>query len=130
MGFPVTWLNRQELLEALRSPSLDERLVVTPLLDPDTQVGAASIDLRLGTDFLYLRRTASPGLDPQTLRSAEDAQKLYDRLEIPFGDGVWLHPEQFLLGSTLEFIRMPRSLTGTLVGRSSWARLGLIVETA
>ena len=119
-------LGRSELLERLRA-DLPNRLVVTPLLD-ERQLGPASIDLRLGTDFLVLRRTERAGFDPREVEP--DAPRLHDRFVVPLGDGLWLHPGQFLLGSTLEFVRLPPDLAGFLTGRSSWARLGLIVETA
>jgi len=41
-----------------------------------------------------------------------------------------LHPNQFVLGGTIEYIKMPLDLMGYLVGRSSWGRMGLIVATA
>jgi dCTP deaminase len=119
-------LARSELIERLRA-DLPNRLVITPLLD-ERQLGPASIDLRLGTDFLVLRRTERAGFDPQKVDV--DAPQLHDRFVVPLGQGLWLHPDQFLLGSTLEFVRVPADLAGFLTGRSSWARLGLIVETA
>jgi dCTP deaminase len=124
----VTLLNYEDLQRALSAP-LDERLVVTPLLDL-RQVGPASIDLRLGTDFLILRRTERAGLDPRASSVGAGLEPIHDRLSVPLGDSLWLHPSQFLLGSTLEFVRLPNSLAGFLLGRSSWARLGLVVETA
>lgn len=120
-------LARSELLQRLRA-DLPGRLVVTPLLD-ERQLGPASIDLRLGTDFLVLRRTERSGFDPRDVEP-DAPQQLHDRFVVPLGEGLWLHPGQFLLGSTLEFVRLPPDLAGFLTGRSSWARLGLIVETA
>lgn len=122
----MTVLARSELLQRLKA-DLPNRLVVTPLLD-ERQLGPASIDLRLGTDFLVLRRTERAGFDPKDVRA--DGSELHDRFVVPLGEGLWLHPGQFLLGSTLEFVRLPPTLAGFLTGRSSWARLGLVVETA
>jgi dCTP deaminase len=118
-------LTNQELKKAMELP-LKDRLVVTPLLD-DQQIGPASIDLRLGTEFLLLKKTESAGLD---VESIPVETMLHDRVSVPWGEGFWLHPSQFVLGSTLEFIRLPSNLAGLLLGRSSWARLGLVVETA
>lgn len=105
---------------------LKDRLVVTPLLDEE-QIGPASIDLRLGTEFLLLKKTESAGLD---VKSVPLDTSLHDRVSVPWGEGLWLHPSQFVLGSTLEFVRLPADLAALLLGRSSWARLGLVVETA
>lgn len=125
----MTLLHHQALRSALSEQNLDNRLVVTPLLSPRKQIGPASIDLRLGTRFLLLRRTLDSGLDPGRKPQAamEHGQ---ERARVQLGDFLWLHPGQFILGSTLEFIRMPRHLGAYVLGRSSWGRVGLIVATA
>lgn len=124
----MTALSHQELLAALRMQPLRDRLVVAPMLD-DAQVGPASIDLRLGTEFIETHRMRQGLLDPfesdpQSIREADE------RVVVPLGDHLMLHPGQFVLGSTLEFVRMPPNMVGQVLGRSSWARLGLIVATA
>jgi dCTP deaminase len=124
-------LLRKEDLESAMAPTtpMTTRLVVTPLLDPDVQIGPASIDLRLGSDFLLTRRVEGAGIDPAiaNLQAIEDTQ---EHTTVPLGKPFWLHPQQFALGATLEFIRMPAHLGAYVVGRSSWGRIGLIVATA
>jgi dCTP deaminase len=124
----VTLLHREALTVALDHPELESRLIVTPLLDRK-QVGPASVDLRLGTEFLLLRRTLEAGLDPGGKPQAV-IEKSQERERVPLGQSLWLHPRQFVLGTTLEFIRMPRNLGAYVLGRSSWGRVGLIVATA
>lgn len=53
-------------------------------------------------------------------------------LAVPGGNGLpyVLRPGQFLLGSTLEVVRMPRDISGQVKGKSTWARKGLMVECA
>jgi dCTP deaminase len=41
-----------------------------------------------------------------------------------------LHPNEFVLAATLEWIRMPKRLAGYVTGKSSWGRRGLVIETA
>lgn len=41
-----------------------------------------------------------------------------------------LRPGEFLLGSTLEVVRLPRDLAAQVKGKSTWARRGLMVECA
>lgn len=41
-----------------------------------------------------------------------------------------LHPHQFLLASTLEYISLPFDYFGLVLGRSTWGRLGLNIATA
>lgn len=125
----MTLLRKEDLKSALAQPDLDRRLIVTPLLAEQKQLGPASIDLRLGTRFLFLRRVLDSGLDPgRKSQAAMDAGQ--ERARVPLGESLWLHPGQFVLGATLEFIRMPPHLGAYVVGRSSWGRVGLIVATA
>jgi dCTP deaminase len=125
----MTLLKHEALKDAIEADDLESRLVIMPLLDRDRQIGPASVDVRLGTDFCLLRRTEGPGIDP-----AEELDPLLtrseERVSVPFGAPLWLHPGQFVLGATLEFLRFPSHLGGYLVGRSSWGRVGLLIATA
>ena len=107
---------------ALNHDDADQQLVVSPMLDAE-QIGPASIDLRLGTEFMEVQRTKQGVLDPF---SGQDEQ----RFNVAFGNQLIIHPGQFLLGSTLEYLRVPRQLAGQVLNRSSWARNGLLVATA
>jgi dCTP deaminase len=49
---------------------------------------------------------------------------------VPFGDRYILHPGQFILGITFEWLKFPSDLAGFVTGKSSWGRRGLIIETA
>ena len=127
-GHDMTLLRYEDLMDSLASSELSERLVVTPLLD-EKQVGPASIDLRLGSEFIEIRRREETLMDPFS-DPPTPTQKREERVVVPLGEFLVLHPGQFVLGSTLEFIRMPAHLGGQVLSRSSWARQGLIVATA
>jgi len=45
-------------------------------------------------------------------------------------DGFIIHPQEFLLGATVEKITLPNDIAAKLEGRSSLGRLGLIVHAA
>lgn len=120
--------------------------------------GSASVDLRLGTWFLALRQTTTSLLEPnepsnisRRLRRAGKHlavdEEVVDRLvslvkpeardnrlarsyHIRFGEDFILHPRNFVLGATLEWLRFPSNLGGYVTGRSSWGRRGLIIATA
>lgn len=124
----MTLLKHEDLLAAIKDRPLPTRLIVTPRLD-DRQVGEASIDLRLGTEFLVLRRTQNAGLDP-TEHSQADIDQMQERIVVPYGKDIWLHPGHFMLAATLEYLRLPDDLGAYVLGRSSWGRVGLIVATA
>jgi dCTP deaminase len=123
-------LSHHEDLEALiDNEDLTERLVIMPLLDRDVQVGPASLDLRLGTEFRVLRRTEESGLDAGD-QPEPAAERMQELVRVEIGHPLWLHPGQFILGSTLEFLRLPRNVGAYVLGRSSWGRIGLLVATA
>lgn len=110
------------------------RLIVRPLLDEVGQVkaGQASVDVRLGFEFCLVTASAHGSISEfgpagNTLESFEG---LYHRQYVPFGSQLVIHPHQFALAQTLEYIRLPSDLMAYVVGRSTWGRLGLIVATA
>lgn len=122
-------LLREQILSAMDESDRAKKLVITPMLDREKQVGPGSVDLRLGTEFLEVSRRDSQGIDPfdtATRSPAKDDASSY----VPLGDRFIMHPGQFVLGATLEFLVMPNTMTGQVLSRSSWGRLGLLVATA
>lgn len=108
-----------------------DRIVVTPLLIPEDQFGTVEIDLRLGRQFLLFREHLQSKLSLWNFRENEEhLSKYQEEIVIPFNDGIVLHPGSFLIGSTLEYVALPCDLEAQVEGRSSWARLGLIIATA
>ncbi|SRR6266849_1174111 len=129
-------LKADELASWIENPPDDpqERFFVrpTPDLTHLRDSGAASMDLRLGTWFVTLPRTRFTHLDVlDELDPADaDAAKLAKMHYVPFHKRFILHPKDFVLGVTLEWLRLPNKLAGYVVGRSSWGRRGLIIVTA
>lgn len=127
----MTALLREELVAAMSRQAINDRLVVTPLLDEVQQVGPGTIDLRLGTEFIEILRRSEAVIDPlaqSQMRAVGEGGE--EAAFVPLGEHFVLHPGQFVLGSTLEFIRLPSDISGQVLSRSSWGRLGLIVATA
>ena len=111
----------------------NDPLVVTP--KPDTSEMkkklAASVDLRLGTWFLTKKARSHPVLDIYDTKKVAPAEKsVTESYYIPFGKKFILHPRNFVLAVTLEWIRLPLDLAGMVTGKSSWGRRGLVIETA
>lgn len=130
----VTALSGKKIRARLEESDPDKRLVVSPLLEPAEQLkdDQASIDIRLGFEFATISASAHGLIDAleDPVRSEAIISRLYDKHYVPLGDSFIIHPHQFILGCTLEYIRLPYDLMSYVVGRSTWGRLGLIVATA
>lgn len=123
-------LNERQILERMMDPDLERRIVITPLIKPEEQFGPTSVDLRLGTDFQVMQRTNLTHLDlvkdPADLQ--QDIQKYMKHVKVKPTEPFVLHPGEFALASTLEFVRIPLDLAARLEGRSTWGRLGLQIH--
>jgi len=111
----------------------DDPLVITPMLNLDElkNSGAASVDIRLGCWFLTCRQSRTNVIDVYKKGATiPNESKLTKSYYVPFGEGFVLHPKTFVLGVTLEWIRLPADKAAYVVGRSSWGRHGLIIATA
>jgi len=85
------------------------------------------LDLHLGSWFATFRETEIPEL-PISKKTVEE--KVTRSAFVPLGRSLVLHPGQFLLGTTLEWVRLPNDLAAHVVGKSSWGRRGLVIATA
>ena len=127
-------LGKNEILRRL-TPGQSEididRIIVTPLLDPDDQIGRVEIDLRLGYQFIIFKEHFQGSLNPYRLQTYEnEIEKYQEEVVIPHGEKIVLHPGRFIVGSTLEYVALPADIEAQVEGRSSWARLGLTIATA
>jgi dCTP deaminase len=98
-------------------------LVIEPLEDPDMQIRSAGVDIRLGNEFRLFKVSATPYID---IRNKPENYTELVRVEDekPF----IIHPGEFVLGSVKEYIRMPDDLMGSVDGRSSLGRLGVVIH--
>ncbi len=102
-------------------------IIPQPDIEELRRRGGASIDLRLGRWFLTVRQSSAPVIELDDEQHTPIGQKSYF---VPFEEKFYLHPGRFVLGITLEWIRLPERICGYVTGRSSWGRRGLIIETA
>jgi len=86
-------------------------------------VQPASVDLRLGGSFRVFhnhRATAIDLLNPP--------ENLTEEVTVPDGETFVIHPGEFCLGRTLEWVELPDDIVARIEGKSSLGRLGLIVH--
>jgi len=107
-------------------------LKITPMISGRDQIGANTVDLRLGTEFIVREVSGFTHLDPVELRDRTRAEidRMYRRIKrLSPTDPFVLHPGQFALGSTLEYVQLPFHIGAVLEGRSRLAREGLNVHS-
>lgn len=127
-------LGKKEILKRLdpiQSEMDKNRIVITPLLDPEDQIGRVEVDLRLGYQFIIFKEHFQGTLNPKNLSSYEsEISKYQEEVIIAHKKSIVLHPGRFIVGSTLEYVALPKDIEAQVEGRSSWARLGLTIATA
>jgi dCTP deaminase len=95
-----------------------KKLIIEPI--DSEQIGPASVDLRLGNNFLTPRPTRD-GIFTMS-DSIEYEEIVSDHFIIP--------THGFVLATTCEYIRLPDDLTAFVEGRSSIGRMGLFIQNA
>lgn len=119
------YLNKNEINKALA----EKQLHIRPLLDQN-QVTNISVDLRLGCDFLVSIKCRDPFIDATREHDAyENVYKFYQETRRQIGETFFLHPNQTIMASTLEYVKLPNNLMATIDVRSSYARLGLTMNS-
>ena len=95
-------------------------------LDPydPTLIQPSSIDVRLDRFFRLFDNHKYPFIDP-----ADEQPELTRLVEAKADEPFILHPGEFVLGSTYEFVRLPDDVAARLEGKSSLGRLGLLTHS-
>ena len=108
--------------KSIRDAIESGRLGITPF-DPKL-IQPSSIDVRLDNKFLVFRNTKRAYIDVK-----QRADDLMEMIEVGPEEPMFLHPKEFVLGSTIERVRIPNDLVGRLEGRSSLGRLGIVIHS-
>jgi dCTP deaminase len=97
----------------------------------DSVITGVSVDLRLGNSFRVFKDHARPFVDVSASRKEINRTLeaiMSEEIVIAQGESFFLHPGELALAVTLESITIPDDHVGWLDGRSSLARLGLMVH--
>ncbi|SHL96192.1 dCTP deaminase [Chryseobacterium polytrichastri] len=113
----------------IKSLIKDNHLFIHPILD-ENQIGDISIDLRVGTDFLFQHQGRSSYINTSSNDiSSRSIKSNFTQTRRKIGENFLLHPFQPTLFSTLEYIKLPNNVYAVLSLRSSYSRLGLTMST-
>jgi len=106
-------------------------LKIIPILNSQKQFQRASFDLRLGSEYIIFKRTNITHLrlekDKECVEDELNRSAEFITIKKP-PERFILHPGEFVLASTLEYIKLPDNIVAEIHGKSSWARLGLVVH--
>lgn len=114
-------LSDKDIKQAIK----EKRLLFSPRLD-SRQIGPASVDLKLLNSFKVFNTKKISLIDVKQPLPAEFLEEVIVRKNEPF----ILHPNDFVLASTKERITVGDDLVVRVEGKSSLARMGILVHTA
>ena len=108
----------------------DERILISPAPTAE-MISGVTVDLRLGNKFRVFQEHAAPYIDlsgPKEQLNMAMESIMSDEIVLQGNDAFFLHPGELALAITHESVTLPADIVGWLDGRSSLARLGLMVH--
>jgi dCTP deaminase len=87
-------------------------------------VQPSSVDVRVDSSFRVFHNQRYPFIDVR-----QPMDELTELVTVPEDEPFILHPGEFVLGQTLERVRLPDDLVARLEGKSSLGRLGLLIHS-
>lgn len=90
-----------------------------------SQIGPASVDFRLWNNFKFYDKSNVWFIDPKQTNSSD----VMKSINIKDQDSITIHPQQFILGTTKEYLEVPSDLVVRCEWRSSLGRLWLIIHS-
>ena len=120
--FKIMILSDRDIKKVIK----EGKLTFKPRISED-QISPASIDLKLGSIFKVFNINKHSLLDTKKEFLEEDFIITY---KIKEGDRFILHPTSFVLVDTKEYLKVSDDLALRVEGKSSLARMGILVHTA
>jgi dCTP deaminase len=114
----VSVLSDRDIREALEAGTVR----IDPYDPEDLQ--PSSVDLHLDRRFRVFRNNRYPYIDPRTQQP-----DLTEMVSVEDDEPFILHPGEFVLGQTHEWVELPDDLVARLEGKSSLGRLGLLIHS-
>ena len=114
---PDTWIEQMVQKYGMIEP-FEPRLVRDEVIS--FGLSSYGYDVRLAGEFRVLKDEINGILDPKDFR-----KELFEEIR---GDECVIPPNSLCLARTLEYFRIPRGVLGLCLGKSTYARCGLIVN--
>ena len=103
--------------------AIESGIVEIDPFDP-AMIQPSSVDVRVDRYFRVFENHRYPFIDPKRPQPDLTAE-VATEVDHPF----MLHPGEFVLGSTLEVVRLGNAIVARLEGKSSLGRLGLLIHS-
>ena len=114
---PDTWITRMALEHGMIEPFVDGQVRVGVI---SYGVSSYGYDVRVGDEFKVFTNVFNTVVDPKNFDPKSFVDMTADVCIIP--------PNSFALASTIEYFRIPRDILTVCLGKSTYARCGIIVN--
>ena len=112
-----SWIREKALKEQMIKPFCEEQVGKGVI---SFGVSSYGYDLTVGNEFKIFTNVNSTVVDPKNF----DDDNVIDFT----GDVCIVPPNSFALASTIEYFKIPRDVLGIVLGKSTYARCGIIVN--
>lgn len=123
----MSLLTRTELTARINTGEAGQ-IFIDPILT-ESQVGAVTVDLRLGCDFLVSVLNHKPSVQLHPPDNHSGPETFFQTARRDIGDVFLIHPSQTVLATSLEYLGLPRDIYADVVSRSSYHRLGVSISS-
>lgn len=119
---PDHWIRHMALEEGMIEPFESAQCRATPTQDSVISFGVSSYgyDLRVSNEFKVFHNVYNSVVDPKNFREDAFVDLVTDVCLIP--------PNSFALARSVEYFRIPRNVLTICLGKSTYARCGIIVN--
>jgi dCTP deaminase len=114
---PDTWITRMAREHQMIEPFVDDQVRQGVI---SYGVSSYGYDVRVGNEFKVFTNVFNTVVDPKHFDPKSFVDIVADECVIP--------PNSFALASTIEYFRIPRDVLTVCLGKSTYARCGIIVN--
>jgi dCTP deaminase len=114
---PDNWIKRMALAHQMIEPFVDEQMRTGVI---SYGLSSYGYDVRVGDEFKVFTNVFNTVVDPKNFDPKSFVDIKADVCVIP--------PNSFALASTIEYFRIPRDVLTICLGKSTYARCGIIVN--
>lgn len=117
MLLPDTWIRHQSFVHGMIEPFTEKQTANNVI---SYGLSSYGYDARVAPEFKIFTNVDNAIIDPKNFQSNSFVDRVTDEVVIP--------PNSFILGRTVEYFRIPRDVMVICLGKSTYARCGIIVN--